>query len=426
MQILTEPSALALVAVDDLVNPDGSRIARRLFYDQDVYEAERTRIFQRCWLFVGHESQIPNPGDFVTSYMGEEPVIVSRAKDGSIHVVVNSCSHRATRICNVDCGNATTLTCPYHGWQFGIDGRLLGVPSFRLYDGGLDKSSRGLHQARVETYLGLIFATFDHDAPSLTEYLGDDYRYYLEALFDRDGDGTAVLGGIQRWRIDCNWKMPSENLAGDMYHPDVSHASVMQLSGEASADIEPAMQVTSSSGHAIIVRTRPDDRDGTTYPGSGKLEREWFDSVQPKVRTRLGETRARLGIIAGNVFPNFSLVPQMFTIRVSHPRGPGSTEMWSYCLVPAAAPAEVRATLVSGYLRVFGPGGMVESEDGDNWVGMTAGAACARTDDRPLHVGLGLGSEYTSKEYPGSLAPLISEHNQRGFWKTWRRWVAGA
>src|SRR5262249_38335281 len=162
------------------------------------------------------------------------------------------------------------------------------------YDGTLDKSTRGLHKARVETYLGLIFATFDHDAPSLLDYLGDDYRFYLEALFDRDGNGTVVLGGIQRWRLDCNWKMPSENLAGDMYHPDVSHASLMQLSGEASADIEPAMQVTSSNGHAIIVRVRPDDSDGKTYPGGGKIAREWFDSVQPRVRERLGEPRTRL------------------------------------------------------------------------------------------------------------------------------------
>lgn len=110
--------------------------------------------------------------------MGEEPVIVSRTKDGSIHVVVNSCSHRGTRICKLDAGTATTLTCPYHGWQFGMDGRLLGVPSLRMYNGSLNKSERGLHKARVESYYGLIFATFDQGASPLTEYIGDEFRYY--------------------------------------------------------------------------------------------------------------------------------------------------------------------------------------------------------------------------------------------------------
>jgi phenylpropionate dioxygenase-like ring-hydroxylating dioxygenase large terminal subunit len=425
VQLLREPEP-DLLDLGDLVSEDGSRLGRPLFYDTDVYEAERQRIFQRCWLFVAHESQIPDKGDFVTSYMGEEPVIVGRTRDGAIHVSVNSCSHRATRICNVEGGNAATLTCPYHGWQFGLDGRLLGVQKLACYDGALDKSARGLHQARVETYAGLIFATFDPEAPTLRDYLGDDYLYYLDCQFRRDGQGTLLLGGVHRWRVGCNWKLPAENMSGDVYHTDVSHASVMQLSGAGSGDIEPAVQVTSAAGHSMLVRPLADDRDGECYPGSGRVGRAWFDSVQPEVRARLGQQRARLGIVAGTNFPNVSVASQLFSIRVYHPRGPGLTEMWSYCVVPAGAPPEVRAEALSSYQRSFGPGGLVESEDGDNWIGMTRGAACARTDDRPLHVDMGLGLEYTTEELPGLLGAYMSEHNQRGFYKTWRRWVVGA
>jgi hypothetical protein len=99
--------------------------------------------------------------------------------------------------------------------------------------------------------------------------------------------------------------------------------------------------------------------------------------------------------------------------------------MWSYCLVPADAPPDARAAMQTGYQLAFGPAGLIEAEDGDNWRGMTRGAACARTDDRPLHAGLGMGLEYTSDVFPGSLAPIMSEHNQRGFYKAWRTWVAG-
>lgn len=411
----------------ELVAPDGSRVSRRLFHDHEIYEAERQQIFQRCWLFVAHESQIPDAGDFVASYMGEEPVLVSRGRDGSVSVVVNSCSHRGTRLCQLDEGNASTLTCPYHGWQFAVDGRLLGVPSLSSYGEGFDKASRGLHPARVETYAGLIFATFDHGGVSLRDYLGDEFIYYLDAIFDRDGTGTTVLGGIHRWRIGGNWKLPSENQAGDLYHPDTSHAAVLELSGEATAALEPAAQVTSTTGHAMVVRTLPADSDlPARFPGGGSTAPDWFASIQPQVEAHLGPTRSRLNIVAGNVFPNFSLLPRVFSIRVNHPRGPQATEVWSYCLLPADAPDEVRSAIHGQYQLVFGPGGLVEEEDGENWNSMTSGAASARTDDRPLYVDMGLGTEYRTDELPGTLGPLMSEHNQRGFYRTWRRWMSEA
>ena len=409
----------------DLVSEDASEVARRLFHDDDVYAAERRRIFERCWLFVAHEAQIPEPGDFVASWMGEEPVLVSRAADGSIDVVVNSCTHRGTRLCTADRGNATALTCPYHGWRFGLDGTLLGVPRLAAYGGRLDKAGRGLHRPRVERFLGLVFATFDHDGPSLLDHLGDDLVYYLEAIFDRDGTGTSVLGGIHRWHIPGNWKLPCENQAGDLYHPEVSHASTLEMSGESADALEPAVQVTTSEGHAIVVRTMPEGTPPVELvPGGGRAGLDWFLARQDRVEARLGAERSRLVPVAGNVFPNLSLLPQVFSIRVNHPRGPRGTEVWSYCLVPTEAPPEVRRALQGYYQATFGPAGLVEEEDGDNWIAVTEGSRAARTDDRLLLISMGLGTERTDERHPGSIAPLYTEHNQRGFYRCWRRWMA--
>ena len=212
-----------------LVDLGKGQISREIFVNDEIYAQEQERLFARAWLFVGHESQIPNPGDFFVSGMGEESVILCRDRAGAIHVFLNSCRHRGMKVCRYDEGNTAVFTCPYHGWSYATDGRLAGVPYFReAYRSTLDRSQWGLVEvAQLCNYKGAVFATWDPAAPSFTEYLGDFARYLDLILDGRDGrEGQAeVLGGVQKWLIPCNWKFPAENFSGDSYH-NISHRSV--------------------------------------------------------------------------------------------------------------------------------------------------------------------------------------------------------
>ncbi len=115
------------------VSPDGSLIDRRIFSGEDIYRQEQNKVFRHCWLFLGHTSQVPNAGDFFTTYMGEEPMIVSRHKDGEVYAHINSCRHRGLRVCRGDHGNSNSFTCPYHGWTFSTNGSLVGMPRSKEY-----------------------------------------------------------------------------------------------------------------------------------------------------------------------------------------------------------------------------------------------------------------------------------------------------
>ncbi len=214
---------------EGLVDLAKGQISREIFVNDAIYAQEQERLFARAWLFVGHESQVPNPGDFFVSGMGEESVILCRDRAGEIHVFLNSCRHRGMKVCRYDEGNTPVFTCPYHGWSYGTDGKLVGVPYFReAYHSTLDRSQWGLVEvAQLCNYKGAIWATWDPAAPSFTEYLGD-FTQYLDQTFDAwdGGDGGAeILGGIQKWRVPCNWKFPAENFSGDSYH-NISHRSV--------------------------------------------------------------------------------------------------------------------------------------------------------------------------------------------------------
>jgi phenylpropionate dioxygenase-like ring-hydroxylating dioxygenase large terminal subunit len=143
-----------------LVDMATGRISREIFVNEEIYREELERVFARAWLFIGHESQIPNPGDFFVSGMGEESVILCRDRAGEIHVFLNSCRHRGMKVCRYDEGNTPVFTCPYHGWSYGTDGKLVGVPYFReAYHSELDRSQWGLVEvAQLCNYKGGIWA----------------------------------------------------------------------------------------------------------------------------------------------------------------------------------------------------------------------------------------------------------------------------
>jgi phenylpropionate dioxygenase-like ring-hydroxylating dioxygenase large terminal subunit len=207
----------------DLVDLTTGQISREIFVNEDIYAEEQERVFARSWLFVGHESQIPNPGDFFVSCMGEESVILCRDRRGKVHVFLNSCRHRGMKVCRYDEGSTAVFTCPYHGWSYGTDGALAGVPYFReAYHSELDKSKWGLVKvAQLCCYKGTVWANWDPQAPPFLEYLGEFVRFLDLTLDGWDGSdgGTEILGGIQKWRIPCNWKFPAENY-------NISHRSV--------------------------------------------------------------------------------------------------------------------------------------------------------------------------------------------------------
>jgi 3-phenylpropionate/trans-cinnamate dioxygenase alpha subunit len=425
--------------LESLVSEDGSLVSRRLWYDADVYRLEQERVFGRCWLYLCHESQLALPGDFFSTRMGETPVIVARGQTGALHVHLNTCRHRGLRVCRADAGNARSFVCPYHGWTYASDGRLLGMPQQKLAYPDLDKSRLGLIPVpRVESYKGLVFGNLDAGAASLRESLGD-MAFYLDAQLDRREGGTEILGGVHRWRIRTNWKMPAENQVGDVYHGAWSHQSVMRLQEASGINQDPAgvwtgnpdierhgINVACGNGHGCTTRlyaadAHPDQR----LPGEGPEIRppevnDYFRSVQPEADARLGPTKSRIKGATLTVFPTFSILGSVHTIRVAHPRGPEESEVWSWVLVDRDAPEAVKDYLRAQYSFSFGPAGTFEADDGENWEQVTEGARIRAADPHPFNFEMGLGRETLHPELPGLCGTVLSEHTQRAMYRHWR------
>ena len=209
----------------NLVDVDNGRIDRRIFYDPDIYQMEMEQIFARAWIFMCHESQIPNPGDFFLNFIGEDRVIVVRDNDMSVNVLINSCRHRGNAVCRADEGHATSFMCTYHGWTYDLKGSLVGVPGFKeVYHEELDRENWGLiRAAQVDEYKGFVFATMDPEAPDLHEFLGDAGRMGLSTLAER-GAEMKIVPGVLKYVIPCNWKFAVDNV-WDYYHTTTSHAA---------------------------------------------------------------------------------------------------------------------------------------------------------------------------------------------------------
>jgi phenylpropionate dioxygenase-like ring-hydroxylating dioxygenase large terminal subunit len=447
MKIDTRDGTLPTAEIDELVSLDRGEVDRRIYSDPAIFELEMERIFGRSWLFLCHESQIPEPGDFFQSVMGRDNILVVRQKDRTIKAMLNTCAHRGNAVCRADEGNVKGFMCTYHGWSYGIDGRLLGVPGFKtFYHDQLDKSQHGLSQvAQVGSYKGFIFGTHDAGAPPLERFLGTTGRLGLDLIAAR-GD-MVVVPGVQKFIIDCNWKIALDNLF-DWYHPQVTHASAFQVGllgtphpsngGYEKIDMSGVnmdtgrnlnlavtgitgskfeqMVVLGEYGHAI---------GGPTASSSGNVEFDRSWRTTPQARAALGPVGTE---VAGHpsIFPTtwVTSAPVQLSLRI--PRSPSHTEIWWFTFVDRNLPRERRNFVVTLANRVFGPAGMLEQDDGENWSQATAqthGTASRRVKHL-LRMGLGQGR--IIKEHGlARIEGLTSEHGQLWTYHSWAQWMKG-
>ncbi len=377
--------------VGALVQPD--RIHGRLYYDAAIFALEQRRIWDRVWVYLAHDSELPRPGDFVRRQLGLQPVIVVRGADGVIRALYNRCRHRANLVCHKERGNAAEFLCPYHGWTYATDGRLVAPTFGEAYDAALGKEQFGLTPvARVAAYRGLIFASASAAGAGLDEHLGA-VKPLIDFAIDRAPAGElALTAGTQCVRYRGNWKMMAENSV-ENYHGPFVHKVAFALSDRRAGRIR-----------ASITRRAPDQED-ETYAFAGGHMVEYLPRQGPAVKAEPtparrayrdamvaahGEARARE--LTGTLPPFFFIFPNLLFIQTHLRRiEPVSVDETNVYYQPAflkGAPQEINEELLRFHETSLGPAGFVAPDDmqimernqaalrarGDEWLFLGRGA----------------------------------------------------
>lgn len=415
---------------------------RSALTSEAIYRAEIERIFNRCWLYVGHESEVPRRGDFARRTVGTRPLFFVRSQStGEVKVFYNSCTHRGATICRRDSGNQKTFQCFYHAWTFDSDGRLIGVPDEETFGPTFDKSRFGLVEVpRMESYRGFIFASYDPNVVDLVDYLGNA-RDYIDAIMDAaevaarfsangrgNGDaaaadgsewqgGLSVLRGTHRYGIKANWKLLVEN-SFDGYHLGPTHQTYFQFLRDQNVDVSPStgsMRLL-DNGHAVIEYTgswgRPIARWASQF---GEAPRAELEALRERIIAELGETGYRMAELNRNLFiyPNLFVMDNNATaLRVIEPTAPEYMDVTQYELAPRVEHPTVRKVRLESYVTFAGPGGLATPDD------VEALESCQQ--------GAHSGVEWSllSRGYFSEEPPMSGELQMRTFWRKWQEQLA--
>jgi len=395
-----------------------SRIPFAAYTSEALHRRELERFFYAGhWCYVGLAAEIPNPGDFKRTVVGERSVIVVRNAKGDIQVVENVCAHRGMQFCRARHGNRVEFVCPYHQWTYSLDGDLLGVPFRRGVRqdgkvlGGMPADFRteehGLTKLRVATRGGVIFATFDANAPSLEEFIGPTILPYFDRLFD--GRKLRILG-YNRQRIAGNWKLMQENIK-DPYHPGLLHTWFVTF-GLWRADNKAELKMDARCRHAAMISTRgamgkaAQVTQVSSFKESMQLEDPRFLDIVPE--SWWGGPTA----VMTTLFPSVILQQQVNSVSTRHiqPRGHGAFDfVWTHFAFEDDTPEMVQRRLRQANL--FGPAGFVSADDGE-----VIELSQEGFEQKPFHRTL---VELGGRDV-GDAQHMVTETLIRGMYRYWR------
>ncbi|MEJ7929677.1 aromatic ring-hydroxylating dioxygenase subunit alpha [Ramlibacter sp. AN1015] len=373
MHRVVTPERLAAL-VDDRPADGVFAVSREVFTDPELFALEMAHVFEGTWLFLGLESQIPRPHDFVTLHMGRQPVVLSRDADGRIRCFYNSCRHRGAMVVPWRSGNQRVHVCRYHGWTFDSGGRNVAVAQARdgQYHAAFDRTDHDLVPiAQLESYRGFVFGSLNPEVPTLAEHLGQA-RKFLDLVADQSPHGVEYLPGSMHYTFDGNWKLQLEN-GLDYYHFSSTHSAYMDVlqqrvqAGAAPAPVsheapevpEGAGSWSLGNGHAMMYAIR---KQGRVH--ARPLAKD--PGAVDEIRARVGEDDTRWMLRQRNltIFPNLQIVDiSSQQLRTWRPLAPGRTEMTSHCLAPVGEGAQARAMRIRNYEDFFNPAGLASSDD---------------------------------------------------------------
>jgi benzoate/toluate 1,2-dioxygenase alpha subunit len=425
-------------AIRSLVHRD--HVHRSLYLDPDVFDLEMDRIFGRSWIYVGHDSLIPNPGDYITLRAGKQPLVMSRHTDGEVYVIYNSCGHRGAIVCNENKGSASLFRCCYHGWTFKTNGDLDAIAMRRGYGPSFDATNPALGMRRVchvANYRGFVFACLAEKAPSLEQHLGTA-KDSIDELVDRAPDGAIDLSaGVHRYMFRGNWKLQLEN-AVDMYHVPFSHESSVSRSGR-----QFSRGAGQSAGSAISDRGTAAQRweqrvawgsrsNGHAYAGHQPVAEEFPDTPAFKayftaLEQRHGAERA-VEILWPKrhntaFYPNMTLQALNQHVRVIVPVSVDRTEVHVYPIRFKGAPDEMNDDFVRHLNLTHSAASLIQTDDlecfrrcqnglaaqSSDWVWFARGVETDKEDEQGDYVNNGTVEIQQRAQYAAWLRLMSAE-----------------
>jgi p-cumate 2,3-dioxygenase alpha subunit len=400
---------------------------RIAYVSDEILAREMTQIFARSWIYVGHSSELKNPGDFQTRNVAGRPVIFCRTQTGEIRCFLNTCRHRGAVVCTERTGNTKLFRCIYHGWSYATDGRLAGLPGEDAYPGGFNREQFGLQPPpRFEGYRDFWFLNLDPEAPSLIDYLARATEY-IDLVIDQSPTGTMqIISGTQEYDVAANWKLLVENSVDD-YHLPTTHSTWLKFMMNSGVKIEQPKQkgqLLPTHGRAIELGNGHFTTDNQNFRGRpvaawiplyGEAARPQIAAIREELVQRLGPERAsRVADTNRNlvIFPNLVINDgSSVTVRTFYPDGPGRMHVTAWALGTAEEDEAARARRLDAFLTFYGPGGFATPDDVEALELVQQGLANWR-EVRWSEMSRGMGK-------PPEEQLNSDEHHLRIFWRRW-------